>query len=475
MLSKLFGFLNELFTRSRTQQWERVLGRQLQIVDSVERRAPSKRSTRTFPYSPSRLQRTPLPMLVPQNSILLWKEPVDPADSEKPATLSLLFDFSHNGSPLLVALRRPVTEPFAETAKRIEAKIRKLASPQKSRKSLPAPVAEQSNGDMLVSVEAPDLPTAESLTLEDVMTSQQGLIIGGHSYSIIRDPPDIASLTCALKPVAGCPIYPAIDFRQGSVDKLPSIHWYIYTRQLEESSNGRSKENGTKETIRILDGSPRKFAVSNCEYRWTGSSYVPSSVDVGKRLLVVADLGPHAIVKCGVSKFAVETIDEPLLCEENVQWCQEERPSNCLRVVSYNILADLYLDLSGPQESLYFPYCPKAYQMYEYRYPLILKELLSYDMDLCFLQEVDHRMQMRYLSALFQSIDLEMCFSKKEKEVTEGSVIAYRRQRFELVSSECHGIASLLENSGSDVNRILNSSTESLEIFTSRPTTIQVI
>ncbi|KIH44995.1 hypothetical protein ANCDUO_24970, partial [Ancylostoma duodenale] len=123
-------------------------------------------------------------------------------------------------------------------------------------------------------------------------------------------------------------------------------------------------------------------------------------------------------------------IDEPLIFEDNIKWCQEEKPHDCIRIVSYNILADLYLDLSGPQESLFFPYCPKAYQMYEYRYPLVMKELLSYNMDLCFLQEVDHRMQMRYLSALFESIGVEMCFSKKEREVTEGSVIAYRRERF---------------------------------------------
>lgn len=55
-------------------------------------------------------------------------------------------------------------------------------------------------------------------------------------------------------------------------------------------------------------------------------------------------------------------------------------------------------------------------------------------MDLCFLQEVDHRMQLRYLSALLQSIGVEMYFSKKEKDVTEGSVIAYRRERFEWVT-----------------------------------------
>lgn len=46
-----------------------------------------------------------------------------------------------------------------------------------------------------------------------------------------------------------------------------------------------------------------------------------------------------------------------------------------LRVLSYNILADLYLNLKNAQEDLFFPYCLKEYQEYNYRYSLLLKEL----------------------------------------------------------------------------------------------------
>ncbi|EYB97326.1 hypothetical protein Y032_0141g2205 [Ancylostoma ceylanicum] len=477
MISKLFGFLSELFSRSRThQQWERVLGKQLEVSNTVERisSVQLKRSGKVFPYHTTRLKRTSLPMLVPQNSILLWKDPIDAQSAERPQCLSLLFDFCHNGSSLLVTLRRPLSEPFLETAKKIEAKIQKLISPQKGKKSAILN-SEQSDEVLTVTVEAPGSIEIESLTLENVVESQRDLLIGGQPYSIIREPVDISTLTCALKPLAGCPIYPAIDFRQGSEKIRPIMHWYTYRTPEVERVDGKSKENTLRESITMLDGPSRRFGVTNCEYRWTGDSYVPSSVDAGKKLFLVADLGPHAIVKSGVSKYPVETIDEPLIFEDNIKWCQEEKSSDCLRIVSYNILADLYLDLSGPQESLFFPYCPKAYQMYEYRHPLVMKELLSYDMDLCFLQEVDHRMQMRYLSALFHSIGVEMCFSKKEREVTEGSVIAFRRERFDFVFSECYGLASLLEGSGNDVNNILSSSSASSEIFSTRPTTIQVL
>ncbi|KAK5968300.1 Endonuclease exonuclease phosphatase domain containing protein, partial [Trichostrongylus colubriformis] len=421
-------------------------------------------------------------MLLPQNSILLWKDPIDPRTNERSDFLSLLFDYQYNGNSLIVALRRPLSEPFRDTAKKIEFKIQKMAVPQKSKKMIsPGSNLESSTeaSGVMVSVEAPHSANrVESLTLAEVMDAEQLLLVGGIPYTLIREPVDLSSVSCLIKPLAGCPIYPAIDFRQGSPVMRPTLHWYVYTPQSvgNPSCSNKPKDVADRESISMIEGSSRRFSVTNCEYRWTGDCYVPSSVDSGKFLFLVADLGPEAIVKCGVSKYPIEVVDEPLIFEDNIKWCQEQRPPDCIRAVSYNILADLYLDLSGPEESLFFAYCPKAYQMYEYRYPLLLKELSSYDMDLCFLQEVDQRMQMRYLSALFTSLDLEMCFARKQKEVTEGSVIAFRRQRFELLSSECYGLASLLEEDYcNDAKSVLNTSVASHEIFSNRPTTIQIV
>jgi hypothetical protein len=44
----------------------------------------------------------------------------------------------------------------------------------------------------------------------------------------------------------------------------------------------------------------------------------------------------------------------------------------------YNILADQYLSLRDKkktQEQLYFPYCPREYQEYMYRYPLLMRAI----------------------------------------------------------------------------------------------------
>lgn len=85
-----------------------------------------------------------------------------------------------------------------------------------------------------------------------------------------------------------------------------------------------------------------------------------------------------------------------------------------LRVVSYNVLADLYLNLKLPQEQLFFPYCQREFQSLDYRYGLLLAELprashttltsffmhcrfAGYDADILCLQEVDYRFYCRYL------------------------------------------------------------------------------
>ncbi|KAK6051877.1 hypothetical protein COOONC_10619 [Cooperia oncophora] len=99
----------------------------------------------------------------------------------------------------------------------IEFKIHKITTPQKSKKTaVPDSIPSTETSEAAVSVEASSSSNkADSLTLEEVMDSEKHLVVGGTPYSIIREPVDIASISCSVKPLAGCPIYPAIDFRQG--------------------------------------------------------------------------------------------------------------------------------------------------------------------------------------------------------------------------------------------------------------------
>jgi mRNA deadenylase 3'-5' endonuclease subunit Ccr4 len=57
-----------------------------------------------------------------------------------------------------------------------------------------------------------------------------------------------------------------------------------------------------------------------------------------------------------------------------------------VRLMSYNILADLYCGLDKPDNEPYFPYCERQFLRYDYRYPLLMYELPLYDADLIQLQ-----------------------------------------------------------------------------------------
>lgn len=74
-----------------------------------------------------------------------------------------------------------------------------------------------------------------------------------------------------------------------------------------------------------------------------------------------------------------------------------ERPT--VRVVSYNILADVYAQTELSKNVLY-PYCaPYALQL-DYRQNLIKKELSGYNADIICLQEVDKGRRIRNLPQL---------------------------------------------------------------------------
>lgn len=88
--------------------------------------------------------------------------------------------------------------------------------------------------------------------------------------------------------------------------------------------------------------------------------------------------------------------------------------------MSYNILADLYIKqyMKKSKKESFFPYCDLQYQAAEYRYPLLMAELIgeklfklaeevsktpaAYNADILSLQEVDYRFYYRYLSTFLR-------------------------------------------------------------------------
>lgn len=106
-----------------------------------------------------------------------------------------------------------------------------------------------------------------------------------------------------------------------------------------------------------------------------------------------------------------------------------------LRVVSYNILADLYAD-SDYTRAVLFPYCPPYALKLEYRKQLYIKEILGYNADILCLQEVDVKVFEGDLKAVLQTPEQGYQGVLAQKgQSGEGVACFYRQDRFELIQS----------------------------------------
>lgn len=135
--------------------------------------------------------------------------------------------------------------------------------------------------------------------------------------------------------------------------------------------------------------------VQSQDDNWTevgrGRVHVPSNQDIGCRLKLrctPTDGSRAGLAKDLVSEGAVEA--GPGICtfDNRHAYTVKEVEWPAVRVVSYNILADVYAQTELSKTVLY-PYCaPYALQL-DYRQNLIKKELAGYNADIICLQEVD--------------------------------------------------------------------------------------
>ena len=88
-----------------------------------------------------------------------------------------------------------------------------------------------------------------------------------------------------------------------------------------------------------------------------------------------------------------------------------------IRVVSYNVLADVYASSEFAKEKLY-PYCPPQYLDIDYRQSLIEKELLGYHGDVICLQELGDRCFHHYLKPVMEQKGYSAHLKMKEGQVS---------------------------------------------------------
>nr|CAD7399154.1 unnamed protein product [Timema cristinae] len=217
-----------------------------------------------------------------------------------------------------------------------------------------------------------------------------------------------------------------------------------------------------------------------------GYFYTPSTSDIGHKLKLNCvpkngdQEGPQSEVISSTSVGA-----GPGMCpfEKRHVFTKERLPSKNFRVVSYNILADLYADSEVARTQLY-PYCPSYALSIDYRKQLILRELLGieccvvcsgYNADLICLQEVDSKIFDLDLTPVLGYVGYEGVFHRKGGTVSEGVACLFHKSKFRLLDTKSVVLAEELKTNSlfSDIWKKIEKNGALAERFLARTTCLQ--
>ncbi|XP_067094469.1 2',5'-phosphodiesterase 12 [Osmerus mordax] len=250
------------------------------------------------------------------------------------------------------------------------------------------------------------------LVAEDAMNSdawQDGAVlhVGDSKYTVQRNPPTFTTAELPASVLAGFPVCPKMEIEFGDL-KDSMFTWY--------------KESvGELQTNWLEVGNERVF--------------VPSNLDIGLKLKLKCT--PKDGIRCGVDKElvsigAVEAGPGTCTFDNRHMYTNKITDEQTIRVVSYNILADIYAQTELSKTVLY-PYCaPYALEL-DYRQNLIKKELSGYHADIICLQEVDKGVFTDSLSPALDAFGMDGVFRIKDKQ-HEGLATYFRRSKFKLLS-----------------------------------------
>ncbi|CAK6960867.1 '%2C5'-phosphodiesterase 12 [Scomber scombrus] len=259
---------------------------------------------------------------------------------------------------------------------------------------------------------------ADTALNSDAWQDGSVLQVGDVKYSVQRNPPTFTTAELPLSLLAGFPVCPKLEVEFGNLQDC-EFTWF------KENVPNKSPEAGAE--------------VSGQASSWTevgsGRVHVPSNQDIGCRFKLCCtpkDGARSGPAKELVSVGAVEAGPGVCTFDNRHAYTIREAEWPAMRVVSYNILADIYAQTELSKTVLY-PYCaPYALQL-DYRQNLIKKELTGYNADIVCLQEVDKGVFTDSLIPTLDAFGLDGVFKIKEKQ-HEGLATFYRRSKFKLLS-----------------------------------------
>ncbi|XP_063767983.1 2',5'-phosphodiesterase 12 isoform X2 [Eleginops maclovinus] len=335
---------------------------------------------------------------------------------EPKLTISFSLDGSHKH------MLRDQDEPLGKALARISHGLNKSQGKGKKSKKKKGETPDEAPGLTAVKLYYNGEEVSDTLMNSEAWRDGSVLQVGDVKYSVRRNTPTFTNAELPVSLLAEFPVCPNLEIEFGNLQDC-EFTWYR-----------ENAPNTSTETAGEVEGQDSEWTEVGC-----GRVHVPSIQDIGYRLKLRCT--PKDGGRSGLPKDLVSTAIEagPGVCtfDNRHAYTLKEAEWPAVRVVSYNILADIYAQTELSKTVLY-PYCaPYALQL-DYRQNLIKKELAGYNADIICLQEVDKGVFLNSLTPALDAFGLDGVFRTKERQ-HEGLATFYRRSKFKLLSS--HDIA----------------------------------
>lgn len=284
----------------------------------------------------------------------------------------------------LLSFKRPSNEPISVFMGKMKLSIAKFVLGHKMfAKSRAEQIADSSiSSKNLTSIQLfykdQDLikPTSSNVDLLKYDEQDLRLIINDSEYKVYTNPQFISSCKLPKVVLNDFEIFPFIqmDFKKSNLE--PLYGWFKRMNRTHPSYFD-FKQQGRIESGLLKLGDQL--------------TYTPSKDDIGCELIFKATSRldeTNNLETYQVESRKVMKSPDYFPYEKRHEFTKNKTGPNEIRVVSYNILADMYSDSKTAREEL-FKHCPAQFLTMDYRKHLLLKELIGYNADLICLQEVD--------------------------------------------------------------------------------------
>lgn len=317
--------------------------------------------------------------------------------------LTFVYENSNQNARRQFNFCRQLSEPVSNFLGRVSANVEKVVNKKNKKKQNLEP--QKINTILKLNNEKVDDTT------ECQQVFNQGgdlkLIIEDSSYKVVVDSPWIDAMSLPTSIMATYPLYPS-KFEAFNTNKsLSKFVWLTSQDQV------------------------------NWKECFNGYLFTPPNTIIGSYVKLVCTPSNGTTEGPAVEIESENKVDaSPGLCpfEERHKYTENLTGNNEFRVVTYNILADLYCDSDFTRQVLH-PYCPSYALEIDYRKQLFIKEILGYNSDIICLQEVDRKIFKYDLEPIFSHLSYGCELAFKGGEVAEGVACFYRKDKFRKLES----------------------------------------